>query len=196
MQIAVSWHVPRGRLTDAQAADTLAMPSEPNRAPSNVGTSERSLDLGAPAGHPFFGNQYTDGGYVDGSYVYDAVAGATVKAASKVGEAMPRVVSALRPKTSTPAGLSSTSIVSLIAAGTVVLIGGVATFVYLRSRSANAGDEPVEADNIAGFGLCESCGEELATSGPAVVEKDDDGEYIVCDRCSHKNRARTSEGEN
>jgi DNA-directed RNA polymerase subunit RPC12/RpoP len=91
--------------------------------------------------------------------------------------------------------LSSTSIASLVAAGTVVVIGGVATFVYLRSRSVSAGEEPLEANNIAGFGLCESCGEELATSGPALVELDDEGEFIVCDRCSHKNRARSPEDE-
>lgn len=27
--------------------------------------------MGAPEGHPFFGNQYTNGGYQQGSYSYD-----------------------------------------------------------------------------------------------------------------------------
>ena len=155
--------------------------------------------MGAPTGHPFFGNQYTHGGYVNGSFTYENiignVAGTAVKAATQVGKSMPGAMSGLRLKRPMPASLSSTSIVSLIAAGTVVLIGGVATFVYLRSRFTNAGELPLEGGNFAGFGLCESCGEELAISGPAVVEQDDDGDYVVCDSCSHKNRARTSEDE-
>lgn len=155
--------------------------------------------MGAPTGHPFFGNQYTHGGYVNGSFAYENIIGnvaeTAVKAATQVGKSMPSAMSGLRLKPPMPASLSSTSIVSLIAAGTVVLIGGVATFVYLRSRFTNAGELPLEGGNFAGFGLCESCGEELAISGPAVVEQDDDGDYVVCDSCSHKNRARTSEDE-
>jgi DNA-directed RNA polymerase subunit RPC12/RpoP len=155
--------------------------------------------LGAPTGHPFFGNQYTHGGYVNGSFEYENaienLAGTTVKLAAKVGKSTPGAVLGLRLKPPMPVSLSSTSIVPLIAAGTVVLIGGVATFVYLRSRLTKAGELPLEGGNLAGFGLCESCGEELAISGPAVVEQDDDGDYVVCDSCSHKNRARTSEDE-
>ena len=122
--------------------------------------------------------------------VIENVARTGVKAASPVGKPMSGLL-----KPPMPASLSSPSIVSLIAAGTVMLIGGVATFAYLRSRSTIAGKQPLEGGNIAGFGLCESCAEELAISGPAVVEQDDDGDYVVCDSCSHKNRARTSEDE-
>jgi DNA-directed RNA polymerase subunit RPC12/RpoP len=153
--------------------------------------------LGAPTGHPFFGNQYTHGGYVNGSFTYKNVignvAGTAIKGATQIGKSMPGAMTGLRLKFPMPASLSSTPIVPLIAAGTVVLIGGVATFAYLRSRLTNAGELPLEGSNLAGFGLCESCGEELAISGPAVVEQDDDGDYVVCDSCSHKNRARTSE---
>jgi hypothetical protein len=83
--------------------------------------------LGPPTGHPFFGNQYTHGGYVNGSFEYknviDSVAGTAVKAAAQVGKSIPDAMSGLRLKPRMPASLSSTSIVSLIAAGTVVLIG-------------------------------------------------------------------------
>ena len=171
------------------------MSSEPNGGWVDLDT----FGLGAPTGHPFFGNQYTHGGYVNGSFEYknaiDNVAGTAVKAANQIRKSVPGAGLGLRLKPSMPVSLPSTSIVPLIAAGTVMLIGGVATFVYLRSRFTNAGKLPLVGGNLAGFGLCESCGEELAISGPAVVEQDDDGDFVVCDSCSHKNRARTTEDD-
>lgn len=160
----------------------------------------KGFALGAPVGHPFFGNQHTDGGYVLGSFGYknavQDVVDATAKASQKIFLSKAANESSYGSfLKAPPAGLPAGSIAGLIAVGAAVVIGGVATFVYLRSRSKSTGDQLPVGDDIAGFGLCESCGEELAASGPAEVEQDDDGDFIICEACSHKNRAYYSSGD-
>lgn len=71
---------------------------------------------------------------------------------------------------------------------------GVAAFVHLRDKSDSAG-QTLDGEEIAGFGLCESCGQALASSGPLEVQQDEDGDFVVCGNCSHKNRARYEDGE-
>lgn len=77
-----------------------------------------------------------------------------------------------------------------------MLLGGVVTYVYLRSRATTADRALPDAADLAGLGLCESCGEELASSGPADVSQDDDGDFLVCGHCAHKNRARFADDHN
>lgn len=154
--------------------------------------------MGAPAGHPFYGNQYTGGGYVIGSFSYkNVIEDATKVAAKTAPKILPKTVASdsLRGalfKASPSARLSSGSIAGLVAAGAVFLAGGIATFVYLHGRAKSDGDQPPVGDDIAGFGLCESCGEKLAASGPAEIQQDEDGYFIICEACSHKNRAHYS----
>ncbi len=157
--------------------------------------------MGAPAGHPFFGNQYTDGGYAIGSFSYKNVIENVAEVAAK---AVPKILpnnsasdslSGALLKASPSPRLSSGSIAGLVAAGAVFLAGGVATFVYLSSRTKSTGDQQPAGDDLAGFGLCESCGEELAVARPAEVEQDEDGYFIICEACSHKNRAHYSSGD-
>ena len=156
------------------------------------------VEMGAPAGHPFFGNQYTNGGYVNGSFSYAGLLDDVVRAAAETaaplrksmrGGSAPRLSKGV-PPTAKP----SITIPSLVAAGAVTLIGGIAAFVYLRSRS-NGAEQALDGEEIAGFGLCESCGQVLASSGPAEVQRDEEGDFVVCENCSHKNRARYEDGQ-
>ncbi len=154
--------------------------------------------MGAPAGHPFFGNQYTNGGYVNGSFSYSGLVNGFVRTdaetAAPLRKSMGGVATPRLPEVELPTAKPSITIPSLVAAGAVMLIGGVASFVYLRSRS-NGAETTLDDEEIAGFGLCESCGQILASSGPAKVQRDEDGDFVVCENCSHKNRARYEDGQ-
>ncbi|MDN5685004.1 hypothetical protein [Corynebacterium glyciniphilum] len=149
--------------------------------------------MGAPAGHPFFGNQYTDGGYVPGQFSYAAarhIAGAPRRAAASLSK------SSAGTRSSVPAAfvngqhMLQFSVPSLIAGGAVALIGGVATFAYLRSKSVATSKPTVEGGEVASFGECESCGEPLTPSGLAELKQDEIGDFVTCPSCSHQNRAR------
>lgn len=149
--------------------------------------------MGAPAGHPFFGNQYTDGGYVRGSFSYAAlgnIAESTRRAAASLGKS-PAGTRASVPAASVKGlRMPQFSIPSLIAVSAVALIGGVATFAYLRFNSVATSEPTIEDGEVASFGLCESCGEPLASSGPAELKQDEIGDFVTCKSCSHQNRAR------
>ncbi len=156
--------------------------------------------MGAPVGHPFFGNQYTNGGYVRGSFTYEGVVST---ATQTLGKAVSSSIDALRvdaprafsPKPPTQQSMSTLSIPSLITAGVVSLIGGVAVFMYMRSRLKVAADAIDDSEDTANFGVCESCGEILAASGPAQLLQDEEGHFVACGKCSHRNYARYSEDE-
>lgn len=117
--------------------------------------------MGAPAGHPFFGNQYTTGGYVPGSFKYVAeVSQPLISAATKsvvesasnaqlsaeVAAAVPvgKGVSSLlgRIRSSNPYVLAAVGVAAT--AVTVVSLGG-----FLLGRRGEAG----EVDEAPGEGL-------------------------------------------
>lgn len=153
--------------------------------------------MGAPSGHPFFGNQYTDGGYVRGSFSYDDAVVNTLssgdKAATPISKPLASRQAVKSAEVASGLGLQPFSIPSLIAVGAVALIGGVATFAYLRTKSGASSVPFIGDKKIADFGLCESCGKPLAKSGPAELRRDEAGEFVVCENCSHPNRARYGE---
>lgn len=147
--------------------------------------------MGAPSGHPFFGNQYTDGGYAPGSYSYG----------SKLDEALSLVGASLgRSSASTDTSATAASVKGLrvpplsassaITVGAVLLICGVATFAYRRFKSVGASESNVEDGTVARFGVCEACGNPLAISVHAEPEQDETGDFVTCKNCSHPNRAR------
>lgn len=148
--------------------------------------------MGAPSGHPFFGNQYTNGDYVIGSYTYDAARSISETIASRIKPNNGANFAFLR-KTFAIQRTPTLSISSLAAAGAVALIGGVATYAYLRTRSASPIDSDLGSEKIASFGVCESCGEALASAGPAELHQDERGDFVVCENCSHENRAKYSQ---
>ena len=47
----------------------------------------------------------------------------------------------------------------------------------------------------ASFVMCEACGNTLANPEPAEVSRDIGGDFIVCEHCSHTNRARFADGK-
>lgn len=154
--------------------------------------------MGAPTGHPFFGNQYTNGGYVNGSFSYAVLVDDVVRSAAEIAAPFRKSMSVgsapSLSKAALPTAKPLVTISSLVAVGTVTLISGIAAFVYLRSRFNDAEQAP-DGEEIAGFGLCESCGQVLASSGPAEAQRDEDGDFVVCENCSHKNRARYEDGQ-
>ena len=152
--------------------------------------------MGAPAGHPFFGNQYTDGGYVLGSFSYPAtgnIAESTRRAAASLSKLSAGTRASFPAASVKGQRMPQFSIPSLTAVGAVALIGGVATFAYLRFKSVATSEPTIEGGEVASFGLCESCGEPLASSGPAELKQDEIGDLVTCESCSHQNRARCVE---
>jgi len=153
--------------------------------------------MGAPAGHVFFGNQYTSGDYVKGSFTYEGAKGDVARSITKSiisrGKSNDGERVAFLRETLSMQRVPSLSISTLIAAGTVALIGGVATYAYLRSRSASPVQAEFDSEEIASFGLCESCGLALATTGPAELRQDELGDFVVCENCSRENRAKYSQ---
>lgn len=130
--------VPDRRRSLGQRPPVRVLPSF-NRGGRDAIDPERTTDIGVPTGDPFFGNQYTNGGYVPGSFSY---ASAAARVAESVGEAASLskpfgVRRAVVPAASAKGPRMPFLIPSLIAVSAVALIGGVATFVYLRSKWAD-----------------------------------------------------------
>lgn len=149
--------------------------------------------MGAPAGHPFFGNQYTDGGYVPGSFSYAGaqnIADETRRAAASLSKSSAGTRASVPPASVKGLRMPQFSVPSLIAVGAIALIGGVATFAHPRFKSVAASEPTIEDGEVAGFGLCESCGEPLVTSGPADLKQDEIGDFVTCGSCSYQNRGR------
>lgn len=152
--------------------------------------------MGAPAGHPFFGNQYTDGGYVPGSFSYPGarnISEATRRAAASLSKSAAGSCASVPAASVNGQRMPQFSVPSLVAGGAVALIGGVATFAYLRFKFAATSEPTVEGGEVASFGLCESCGEPLTSTGLAALNQDAIGDFMTCQSCSHQNRARCVE---
>lgn len=161
--------------------------------------------MGAPSGHPFFGNQYTDGGYQAGTYTY-------------VGEAVENVASIVKDilkenaknehKVSTPkisdesvsklfniqkslSTSSSSGRDKIIIGGILVAvasIGGIITYRILKKKKSVKQDT-IELENV---GVCIDCGEPLIGS---ELHLENDGAYISCNNCDTKNYAHYNEKE-
>ena len=161
--------------------------------------------MGAPSGHPFFGNQYTDGGYQAGTYTY-------------VGEAVENVASIVKDilkenaknehKVSTPkisdesvsklfniqkslSTSSSSGRDKIIIGGILVAvasIGGIITYRILKKKKSVKQDT-IELENV---GVCIDCGEPLIGS---ELHLENDGAYISCNNCDTKNCAHYNEKE-
>lgn len=147
------------------------------------------------ATHPFFGNQYTNGGYVRGSFKFPE--GLT----RKIGEPLVKttmidtdVVIQKVNATSSPAIKVDKNAVSKIikpqvnntwVVPVVVITALVAGGSYLVYRY-NKKKRLLEIPNV---GVCECCGEPL--TGARFVA-DSDLPYIVCKKCGEKNYAHYS----
>lgn len=138
--------------------------------------------------HPFFGNQYTDGGYVIGSFKFPE--GLTREVGEKIAQvAVPIKTSTSPIQKGTPLKpLSNTAAKSkwaipAIIITVVVAAGGYISYKYYKKK---------KIIRIPNVGICESCGEPL--TGSKLIANDDNL-YIVCKKCGEKNFARHSNDE-
>ena len=166
--------------------------------------------MGAPPGHPFYGNQYTDGGYVPGSFTY-MLAEKSIELVEKSVEAVKTVVSevtshspsktiAVATDKQVPSNIILLTVDKigskginkshLIVAGVgflIVAVGG--GILYFNKKSK----EKKEAMKSADFsvGICTKCAEPLieSTYVPGIAANNNNDSYIVCKNCGEKNFA-------
>ena len=150
--------------------------------------------MGAPSMHPFFGNQYTDGGYIRGTFTYDAVKGI----ASLAGEAVKGAARTYAQETT--AGLTPKKAIlntggknGLIVAGFAAAVVSAIGFVAYRllKKRAEGDEETSQSIELHGVGVCEKCGSPLVDS--TYIPESDNGNrtaYIRCRECGEKNFAR------
>jgi len=138
--------------------------------------------------HPFFGNQYTDGGYVIGSFKFPE--GLTREVGEKIAQvAMPLKTSTSPTYKSTPLKLVSNTetkykwVVPAIIIATVSATGGYIAYKHFKKKGI------IKIPNV---GVCEFCGEPLTG---AKLNANDNNLYIVCKKCGEKNFARLSNDE-
>jgi formylmethanofuran dehydrogenase subunit E len=143
----------------------------------------------AGATHPFFGNQYTDGGYIIGSFKFpEGLTREVVEHLPKI--AVPDTVSAntntipsVRNSASLKAVVKTESankwILSTIIIAAITAAGGYLTYRYIKKKGI------VKIPNV---GICEHCGEPL--TGARLIP-DADNPYIICKKCGEKNYAHS-----
>jgi len=168
--------------------------------------------MGAPMGHPFFGNQYTDGGYIPGSFRYIS------EVAEKSVEAIANSVKAVKSAACEMSGgapskaltiaadhqdqknivlaaidkISSKEISKniLIVAGilTVATTGGILLYRHFRKKS-KAKKEIMKAIDFS-VGICIRCSEPLieSTFVPRSESNNKDA-FIICKNCGERNFA-------
>lgn len=162
--------------------------------------------MGVPNGHPFFGNQYTNGGYQTGTYTYIESA---VENAVSIAKNIVKESSSNENKVSTSKiydeSLSKLSNISKTLAKSdlsskekviiggifvaVASIGGVITYNIFKKRKA-AKKNTIELENI---GVCTDCGEPLIGSEFHLEGEDSDSAFIKCNNCGTKNYAHYDE---
>lgn len=146
----------------------------------------------AGATHPFFGNQYTDGGYKVGSFKFPE------GLERDVGERLAKITTLNTLTTNTrtiPSSRNSIPVESAIRARAksnwiiptiiiaVVFGGGCLAYRYFKKKGI------VEISNI---GICTHCAEPL--TGAKLIP-DNDKSYIVCKKCDEKNYAHYHDGK-
>jgi len=155
--------------------------------------------MGVPYGHPFFGNQYTNGGYIPGTFKYvPDMAETIIKNSSrlvsdKIGKTVSEMVTRPKPmiqilKVPNTKGFD----LNILIAGGLAL--GVFTGGYLfykfknqKTKAEKFALQPIELSYV---GICTNCGEPLSES-TYVPESETDNQvaYIICNECGEKNFA-------
>ncbi|MDL2219571.1 hypothetical protein LJC04_04485 [Ruminococcaceae bacterium OttesenSCG-928-O06] len=141
----------------------------------------------AGATHPFFGNQYTDGGYIIGSFKFPE--GLTRMGGERLAKiAVPNTMSmdtikmpSVRNTTSLnnikKNGASNKWIIPAIIIAAITAAGGYFAYRYFRRKGI------IKIPNV---GVCEHCGKPL--TGARLIP-DDNNPYIICRKCGAKNFA-------
>lgn len=148
----------------------------------------------AGATHPFFGNQYSNGGYIIGSFNFPE--GLTREVGEQVDKiAVPDTVPSnigtiLSDRNSAPlesvvkTGAKSEWIIPTLIIAAIAAAGGYFAYRHFKKKGI------VKIPNV---GICEFCREPL--TGAKLIPNDNNP-YIVCKKCGEKNFAKYSNDEN
>ena len=147
----------------------------------------------AGATHPFFGNQYTNGGYQLGSFKFpegltrevgEQIAKIAVSdtAPSNIGP-IPSIRSSAPLDPVDKTGGKSDWIIPTLIIAAIAAAGSY--FAYRRFKKKGI----VKIPNV---GICEFCGEPLTG---AKLFPNDNNPYIACKKCGEKNFAKYSSAE-
>jgi Zn finger protein HypA/HybF involved in hydrogenase expression len=154
--------------------------------------------MGAPDGHPFFGNQYTDGGYISGTFKYAAEKAEVVDNFSNmISDNIDRVTTKLVtkqkpekliPKVLNTKGFNKNTLI-VVAIGVVAAVTGFFAYKHISKKNkAKKGElHSIELSNV---GTCIHCSEPL--NGSTYVPKSEANSqkaYIICENCGEQNFA-------
>lgn len=160
--------------------------------------------MGVPLGHPFFGNQYTNGGYITGAFKYiPKIAEKVVEYSSKlvsdeIGKGAAKMVTRQKPKNLCLNGLDIKGSNKTILIGVAIALataGGI-YFAYKNiSKRIKAKKDALQFIELSNVGTCMHCGEPL--SGSIYVPESETNSYkacIICKKCGEKNIAWYPDG--
>jgi uncharacterized CHY-type Zn-finger protein len=155
--------------------------------------------MGVPDGHPFFGNQYTDGGYIRGTfnYVPEIVEKATDYSSklvsNNIGKAPTKIVAKQKPENLIPKELSTKGFnkntLIILGIGVVVAVTGYFAYKHI-SKKNKARKVALQSIELSHVGTCLHCGEPL--NGSTYVPKSEANsqkDYIICKICGEQNFA-------
>lgn len=147
----------------------------------------------AGATHPFFGNQYTNGGYIVGSFKFPEGLTREVGerlAKTAVSDIVPSNIGTISPvRNPTPLdSIIKTMTKSKWIIPTLIIAAIAAAGSYFAYRNFKK-KGIVKIPNV---GICEFCGEPL--TGAKLIPNDNNP-YIVCKKCGERNFAKYSSDE-
>ena len=159
--------------------------------------------MGVPVGHPFFGNQYTNGGYVSGSYKYAPEGGEIVEKvvvcsseliSENIDKTKPKIVTRdetkkIIQKGVNIRGLNKNTLIAIGISGVVATISGYFAYKHIRKKIKAKKDE-LQSIELINVGICIQCAEPL--NGSTYVPENESNSqkaYIICKKCGEKNFA-------
>ncbi|PKO07204.1 MAG: hypothetical protein CVU41_02675 [Chloroflexi bacterium HGW-Chloroflexi-3] len=155
--------------------------------------------MGVPVGHPFFGNQYTDGGYILGTFKYDSgIAGTVFDNSSKlfsnkIDKTLSEILTRQKPKNQILKVPNTKGFdLNILIAGGIELGVFAGGYLFCRhiSEKTKAKKDVQQFIELCQVGTCTHCGEPL--SGSRYIpesEADSQGAYMICNECGEKNFA-------
>lgn len=155
--------------------------------------------MGIPVGHPFFGNQYTDGGYRVGTYKYvpevaeKIVDYSSTLVSENIDKATTKIVTRQKPKNLIPKELSTKGInknaLIAVGIGLVAYVGGYFAYKHISKKNKDKKDA-LQSVDLSHVGICIHCAEPL--NGSTYVpesEANSQKAYIICKNCGEQNFA-------
>lgn len=155
--------------------------------------------MGTPVGHPFFGNQYTNGGYITGTFKYipeiveKVVDISSTLDSGNIGKSTTKIVTKQKPKNLILKNLNTNGInknaLIAVSIGLVATIGGYFTYKHISEKN-KAKKNDLQSIELSNVGTCIHCGESL--NGSTYISESDankQNSYIICKKCGEQNFA-------